>query len=60
MRYIQHLLFLGIPKDKALKIIIEILNLLIEVGIVDVLGWFDLNGNGRFDVAIRSALQSRS
>ena len=50
---------LGIPKDKALKIIknIEPYDRGWYSGCI---GWFDLSGNGRFDVSIRSALQKEN
>ena len=48
---------LGIPKDKALNIIVK--HEPFDRGWYGgCIGWYDLNGEGRFDVAIRSALQT--
>ena len=50
---------LGLPKKDALDLILkyEAINRGWYSGCI---GWFDLNGNGRFDVSIRSALQNKS
>ena len=48
---------LGTPTDKAKKIILD--NEPFERGWYSgCIGWFDINGDGRFDVSIRSALQT--
>tara|TARA_B100000686_G_C16740393_1_gene946224 strand:+ start:254 stop:1561 length:1308 start_codon:yes stop_codon:yes gene_type:complete len=49
---------LGSPKKEALKLILQ--HETIDRGWYSgCIGWFDLDGNGRFDVAIRSALQHK-
>ena len=50
---------LGTPQDKALDLILK--NEPFDRGWYGgCIGWFDLNGNGRFDVSIRSALQKNN
>ena len=50
---------LGLPEKDALKLILKYES--IDRGWYSgCIGWFDLDGNGRFDVAIRSALQDKN
>ena len=50
---------LGLPKQDALDLILKY-ELIHRGWYGGCIGWFDLKGNGRFDVSIRSALQNKN